>query len=371
MFKNKVTIVSSDRKYLPIRALKVAQALNEAGYSAEILAWDRSQNKSTIEVLSGCNVRCFGLKVNDSNKLLFAFYPVWWLYVFIRSLSSDTDIYHPMNCYNLLPLIPIKVIAGKKIIYDLIDFTADSLALPIPIRDFLAGFENWCLKFTDGTIVVHPKKQMLNMLNIRRIAIIPTCPIDIVGEFKSNEGIDCYRLYYGGWISKTRGLEYICRATQELKNVKLVVAGSGPHVKEILSKFGNALEYKGIVDNITSLKLTSNADIIPVFYDPIIRINRSAVSAKLFDAMMCGKPVIVNSECILIKEIIENEGCGIIVDYGDVNAISNAIVSLTKNPYLMQNMGKKARNAFEREYNWDEMKRRLKDLYASVSEAAI
>ena len=131
------------------------------------------------------------------------------------------------------------------------------------------------------------------------------------------------------------------------------------------------LEYKGIVDNITSLKLTSNADIIPVFYDPIIRINRSAVSAKLFDAMMCGKPVIVNSECILIKEIIENEGCGIIVDYGDVNAISNAIVSLTKNPYLMQNMGKKARNAFEREYNWDEMKRRLKDLYASVSEAAI
>ena len=66
VFKNKVTIVSSDRKYLPIRALKVAQALNEAGYSAEILAWDRSQNKSTIEVLSGCNVRCFGLKVNDS-----------------------------------------------------------------------------------------------------------------------------------------------------------------------------------------------------------------------------------------------------------------------------------------------------------------
>ena len=50
---------------------------------------------------------------------------------------------------------------------------------------------------------------------------------------------------------------------------------------------------------------------------------------------MCGLPVITN----IAQEFIHNTSCGIVVEYGNVNQIKQAIVSLKENPQLRKSLG--------------------------------
>jgi glycosyltransferase involved in cell wall biosynthesis len=56
---------------------------------------------------------------------------------------------------------------------------------------------------------------------------------------------------------------------------------------------------------------------------------------KILEAMMCGLPVITN----IAQEFIHNTSCGIVVEYGNVNQIKQAIVSLKENPQLRKSLG--------------------------------
>jgi glycosyltransferase involved in cell wall biosynthesis len=80
---------------------------------------------------------------------------------------------------------------------------------------------------------------------------------------------------------------------------------------------------------------------------------------KIFEAMMCGVPIISNVACELIKEV----GCGIIVNYGDLNQIKSAITSLRDNPDLRKTLGANGRKAFLEKYNWNIMERKLYAIY--------
>lgn len=59
------------------------------------------------------------------------------------------------------------------------------------------------------------------------------------------------------------------------------------------------------------------------------------MSNKILEAMMCGLPVITN----IAQEFIHNTSCGIVVEYGNVNQIKQAIVSLKENPQLRKSLG--------------------------------
>lgn len=117
---------------------------------------------------------------------------------------------------------------------------------------------------------------------------------------------------------------------------------------------------------VESLECTNKADVIFVFYDPKIRINRRASPAKLYDAMICGKPVLVNSEALPVEEIVREENCGLIIPYGDIQGIRATIQKLKDNVNLRMDMGQNGREVFEREYNWTEMEARLLKLYDEV-----
>src|SRR5205085_912295 len=83
---------------------------------------------------------------------------------------------------------------------------------------------------------------------------------------------------------------------------------------------------------------------------------------KLFEAMMCGKPIITN----LASEVVSKFNCGIVVDYNDINKIKTAVISLKENVNLRRNLGKNGRKAFVQEYNWTSMEKELYKIYDSL-----
>lgn len=369
MQKRKITLITSDRKGLLIRPIRMARALVRSGYEVKILAWDRDGNREKVEYIEGSEVRNFRFKTPSFKGLvLFPWYLIWWIYVAFVLLRDDADTYHSQDLYNFIPVIPIKIVRRKRAVYDLVDFVADSFSCPEFIRRILARLENFCLRFADGVIVVNIKKQQINLSNVRRLAVVTNCPIDLIDKFRTTMKQGEFLIYYGGWISETRGLKQVCKAIRNVDGVKLVVAGFGPDERELRRIFDaqENVEFKGLLSDTESLEWTSRADLVFAFYDPRIRINRLASPAKLFDAMMCGKPVLANSEALLVADIINREKCGLLVPYDDIGKIRSSIKKLKEDTHLRTEMGQNARKAFEREYNWAEMETRLLTLYNEV-----
>ena len=73
------------------------------------------------------------------------------------------------------------------------------------------------------------------------------------------------------------------------------------------------------------------------------------VPAKLFDAMALGRPI-VSTSVSMIPEILE--GCGVVVEPGDVAALAGAIKRLLDDPGEASTLGRRARERCEAHYSF-------------------
>jgi glycosyltransferase involved in cell wall biosynthesis len=109
------------------------------------------------------------------------------------------------------------------------------------------------------------------------------------------------------------------------------------------------------------LALEASSDVMIALYDPKLW-NNITLPNKLFEAMMCGVPLITNISSEVVKEV----GSGIIVQYDNAQQIKEAIVALRDNLSLRQNMGLNGRKAFIEKYNWSKMEDELFKLYEAL-----
>jgi glycosyltransferase involved in cell wall biosynthesis len=127
------------------------------------------------------------------------------------------------------------------------------------------------------------------------------------------------------------------------------------------------VNWHGRISYQQAMELSAASDVFFASYDPSIPNHRFSSPNKVFEAMMFGKPIIVARHTNMDKTI-DRHGCGIVVDYGDVDQLEDALTNLERNPELRSQMGKNARRAYEEEYQWPKMAARLTALYESILE---
>jgi len=300
-------------------------------------------------------------------------YLAWWVYVFVALIRVSADVCHAQGMFSLPPVLSAKVFRGFALVYDLIDFVADSFRLASPTRKILASLENLVLSFADTVIVVDERKQQIDSGYVRSLAVVNNCPVDRFGQGRSTLGTAPFNVYYGGALYEERGLPILFSAVRDLDGVEVVVAGTGPYEEEVrrTALVQPNVKYKGLLTEEESLQMVRSASIVFVFYNPAIPINRKAVPAKLYEAMMCGTPVLANTESSLVSEIVSAENCGVMVPYGDVPLLRSAILGLRNDPSNLAVMSQNGRKAFEREFNWTTMERRLINTYDRVLARAL
>ena len=288
-----------------------------------------------------------------------------------RSVSlmlERSKIFHAQGFFCYPPVILVGKLRQKRIVYDLVDFVADSFNWSRGARQAWGWWESFCAALADGVMVVDLRKQDLPASRLRATAVVPNCPEDRTHGQTLTKRPGPFTIYYGGAIYEQRGIADVGEAIQSLPQARLIVAGTGPDESALRAKFGSpgSVQFLGLLNEDESVRLTMESDLVFALYDPRLPINRRAVSAKLFDAMMCGKPVLVNAESTILAGLVTAEQCGVIVPYGDVIAIRRAIQALMDNPGIATVMGINGRKAFEREFNWNTMSRRLLHLYDEV-----
>lgn len=92
-----------------------------------------------------------------------------------------------------------------------------------------------------------------------------------------------------------------------------------------------------------------------------------ALPTKLFEYMSLGIPVVA-ADYPQCRRVVEESGCGFVVDPTDARAIGNAIAKLANDPEMAKEMGRRGRAEVVRRFNWGSEQERLLEAYSRLSD---
>ncbi|WP_237217815.1 glycosyltransferase, partial [Falsiroseomonas oryziterrae] len=111
------------------------------------------------------------------------------------------------------------------------------------------------------------------------------------------------------------------------------------------------VERLGWLPREDALAVAARCDVALVLFQPGAENHRLALPHKLFDAMICGLPVVVPDAAEEVARIVAESGCGIVVDAADPASVV-AAVSRLADPRLRAEMGARGRAAALGRYGW-------------------
>jgi glycosyltransferase involved in cell wall biosynthesis len=149
----------------------------------------------------------------------------------------------------------------------------------------------------------------------------------------------------------------------------LVYAGTGEQMENISAKvqqlqLEHHVQLLGSVPHDQMMQLYSAADVVLI---PSVHSYgvEEATSISALEAMGSGSPVIASAVGGL-KEIINDQNDGLLVEEKNPEELSAAIIKLLKDPQLSQNLAKHAREKIEREYSHIEAAKKVSEIYNQV-----
>lgn len=165
-----------------------------------------------------------------------------------------------------------------------------------------------------------------------------------------------------------KGINFLLNAfkqvRQKVKNIKLVIVGSGTMLEpnQALAKklaIQKDVVFSGFVANFELFLKKSDIFVFPA-------IEEGSGSLSVLEAMKFGKPMIV-TDCDGIPEDVINNQSGIVVPKMDSQALAEAIVRLLEDTKLSQLLGKNAQKRYQEKYSFELMKQDTKKILNEVS----
>jgi glycosyltransferase involved in cell wall biosynthesis len=365
-----VTIVRSNSiVYDTPRARRIGMSLAKM-HSVLVLGWNREKRQMESIGSNNFRIELFDLKAPRGKTSIVAYLPLFWIWVLVNLFRYKPNVVHACDLDTVLPCLLYKTIFRKKLVFDVCDRYAMAYISPRlrTIYSIVNLLEEKCVTKADVLITVSEKLLKSFRAKPETVAVVMNCSddkeISIELQDEKDNRQEIFRLVYVGTIVKNRGLEEIAMAIKDLDDVKLVMAG---HIldKELFDSLVKMerVQYKGVLKYQDSINLISRSDVMMVLYDPKIPNNIFSCSNKIFEAMMCGLPIITNVSSDIIKDEVN---CGLLVDYDDVNQIKSAIIKLRNNRELQKKFADNGRQAYLQKYNWKNMESKLSEIYEGL-----
>lgn len=159
---------------------------------------------------------------------------------------------------------------------------------------------------------------------------------------------DKFRVVYAGNLGNAQNIELIVNATRKLKDnakIQFIIFGKGGMEEEI--KTAKAKEQ---LDNLMLLPLQPYDRVAKVYGLGNVCIvackpglGGSAMPSKTWSIMSSGRAVLANFDEGELKEIVENNRCGVFTKADDLEGFVNTIVELSKDTKRCEVMGANGR----------------------------
>ena len=369
--KKNIIIIKSNPKDFDPRLYKEINALIEGGFAVTLLCWDRS-GKKEINDENNPNYREIKLKFKAPyGPKMIPLIPIWWIFVFWHLLKNKANYIHVININCIIPAFFASKIRNKKLIYEMYDTHENRIKyIPQSIRDLIIRINKFFMTAADAIIIVDESRNgELRGIPNNNVVVIYNSPPDILDNYKAKKQEDkLFTIFFAGGLEKYKSLEDVIQITKKIKGVKLVIAGFGSlsnEIKKESEKNPEKIEFIGKINYEEVLKRTISADLLFSLYNSKVPSFKFASSNKLFEAMMCKKPILINKGTSMVN-IVKEYKCGIIVDCENINEIHEVITYLKNNPKKRNMYGENGRKAYDNFFSWNIMKKKLVSLYNNL-----
>jgi glycosyltransferase involved in cell wall biosynthesis len=356
------------------RRPKEVDAIEQGGYAVTLLSWDRDCKTLDSEQIGDAEryydeirVR---LKAPWSIKVL-PFLPIWWSFEFFWLINTKWDVVHVINFHSIIPALIAGKLKRKPVIYEILDTYEDAMVLPNSIRYLLILVDKVFMRLASAVIIAD-EAQVEEFDGIPNSKVIPV--YDSPPDFSKESNVkanNVFTLFYAGVLYKNRrlNLDKVVSAISGIDNVKLIIAGYGDQVEEVETwsrAMPDKIQFIGKISPDDALKGSIAADLLFELRDPTVPQYKYICGSKFLRAMSCGKAVLVNKDTSAAIKVYENN-CGLVMDANNIEEIKEAIIKLSDNLELCNELGANARKAYEERYSWGIMEKRLLALYRELT----
>jgi glycosyltransferase involved in cell wall biosynthesis len=342
--------MASDHEYFVMDRL--IDAYKQCGFKVEFLGWDRRSKQSATTFYRGVRCRYAMRGWGYANWGLLLALPLWCLRLFAKLLVDDSKVIHAVDFDCALPAALAGLFRKKNIIYDIQDNFEARRSFSKLGKAILCWVNLWVVRRCSEIIVTDKNRIIGGLENFRgKLTVVANCPPDLsTGNQLAPKRGELVVAAFGVNLTSMRGIGLLINASARVPGVKVMTAGRlvEPWLEAKL-RAASQVEYLGWLAQDEILRRTCDADVVFAFYDPSIEINRRASSAKWYDAMMAGRPVVSNRE-IMNAPWIEEEGFGFICDYSE-ESLATLLTWLRDHPDALRDKGNRARQLFEARFN--------------------
>lgn len=180
---------------------------------------------------------------------------------------------------------------------------------------------------------------------------------------------------YIGGIGVHRGLDTTLKAIplikEKIPNIHFLIVGADTSSKIAIEKIVHNLKIKDYVEilswqpfhTVNSYVMASDVCLVP---HNDFEHTQTTIPHKLFQYMICGKPVLV-SNCRPLKRIIDIANCGLVFKANDEKDLAEKLYSMQTNLAELYNMGVRGQNAALNQLSWKKDAEILKNIYTRLN----
>lgn len=211
------------------------------------------------------------------------------------------------------------------------------------------------------------KNKFIKKKNLYKTYVIPNYPpfsnMKLTNEISPKGKI---KILCAGALGEGRGVFELLKASKLVKNMKIWCAGpiNGDDVANGFVCHPN-VKYFGLIKHDEVIQLGMQCDAIFAFYKPISVNNIYASPNKLYDALLMGRPVIINSET-KISSYVAKHNLGYVCKYDDINLLGRYLNSLMEK---REHLPRYARDLMEygrKFHSWEIAESGLKEIYKKI-----
>jgi glycosyltransferase involved in cell wall biosynthesis len=363
-----------------VRVEKEAKTLSDNGFQVTILAWNRSGKLAAHEKRDGFSIHRMGPSLPASfyrlprfGKFLVkaAVTVVFSIRVIGTALRANPEIIHAHDL-DTLPigaiLKMVKPLGRVKLVYDSHEDYPAMLATDVGswLGDFSRALERALLKTVDGVIASnHFIAARLSKYHSNVQIVTNAVDLEWFDEcarhnFKLTETKPF--VTYEGLVLQGRGLLTLIKARPFIRSqCTILVVGDGSYLDSLkeICRMENiqGVAFRGHVDHDVIPCILRQSSVGVLLFEPKPN-NLVGVPNKLFEYGAASLPLLVSSLPVP-TDFVRRHACGISVNEQDPEDVANAIDLLLANPSLRDKLGKNARNAVDRFYQWQRQRQLL------------
>jgi glycosyltransferase involved in cell wall biosynthesis len=368
---HKVTHLTTVHPPFDVRIFhKECRSIARAGYDVSLIACHDQD-----EVRDGVQLKAIP---RPSGRLSRMTQSAWAIYR--EAAGEDSELYH-FHDSELIPVGLLMRLRGKKVVYDVHEDVRADMAAKHYIPRLLRRPLTWLVSLIEAravryfSAVVPATIPISHRFDSRTYHTVVVSNYPMVDELQPAIQTPWAQrsssIAYVGILAKDRCASEMVQAMaflpESLKaTLKLAGSFSPQDLRDELAENNgwDRTQFLGILGRVQVAELLGEVRAGLAILRPTPGFLESAPT-KIFEYMSAGIPVIA-SNFPGFRKIVEEAGCGILVDPLDPRSIARAIEYIFHHPEEAEQMGLRGREAVKNRYNWASEERKLLNLYRKL-----